>query len=235
MVEAMPLLQCNRCGHLKIAKMKHPSDMPPYSCFFFLLFISFWVTGVQSFSLVQTSKSPLVLVKDNTEIFCTLRNQNMDQIGVYWYRQTAKTADELEFVVFSSILNKVRYGSLFSERVSVARENFRNTFTLKIKNVEFTDSGVYYCMVENAGKVAFGNGTSLQVVETLPTTAAPKTKTKKKPCKCKKSQTPSPVICSAVIWAPLAGFALILIIVLGATVSYTKRIYRRTRQFYRKQ
>ncbi|OCT99209.1 T-cell surface glycoprotein CD8 beta chain [Xenopus laevis] len=217
--------------------MKHPSDMSPHSCCFLLLIIiiSFWGTGVQSFSLVQTSKSPLVLLKENTEMFCTMKNQNIDQIGVYWYKQTSATADKLEFVVFSHILNKIRYGSLFSsERISVARENFRNTFTLKIKNLEFSDSGVYYCMVENAGKVAFGNGTSLQVVETLPTTAAPTTTTKRKPCKCKKPQTPSPVICSAVVWAPLAGFALILVIVLGVTVSYTKRIYRRTQQFYRK-
>ncbi|XP_031750941.1 T-cell surface glycoprotein CD8 beta chain [Xenopus tropicalis] len=215
--------------------MKHPSDMAPYSCCFLL--ISFCVTGVQAFSLLQTSKSPFVLVKESTEISCTLKSHNMDQIGVYWYRQTAVTTGDLEFVIFSSILNKVTYGPNFSsERVSVTRENFRNTFTLKMKSLQLSDSGVYYCMVENAGRVAFGNGTSLQVVETLPTTAA--TTTMRKPCKCKKPQNPkisSPVMCSTVIWAPLAGFALILVIVLGATISYTKRIYRRTRHFYRKQ
>ncbi|MEE6462797.1 hypothetical protein FKM82_001703 [Ascaphus truei] len=216
--------------------MKSPRHS--FACSCCILLISICVTGTHSFAtLIQMSKSPLSLVRNNTEITCTMKGHFIQQMGVFWYRQTNKSAD-MQFIMSATVM-KSSYGSGFStERFSASRDTFQNTFTLKISYLEPSDSGIYYCMVEKAAKIIFGNGTILHVVHSLP--SMEKTTQQMPPCKCR-LQTQAPthftpgVACSAAVWAPLVGCALILLISLAVCILHTRRIYRRSRHHFRKQ
>ncbi|KAM4053811.1 T-cell surface glycoprotein CD8 beta chain [Anomaloglossus baeobatrachus] len=212
-------------------------------CFFL---IGFFVTGVNSLSaLLSQSPSPMIqLVNQAVEISCTVKEESMENLGLYWLRKTERD-EELEFIISStSQLGKASYGHKISpDKFKMKRTQFQNYFTLSIANLDHTDSGVYYCMTATSIKqeYVFGNGTILSVVDFLPTTTIkPKTTKKKqqnvKKCKCKKiSTTPvAGVSCSAVIWAPLSGLALMLMIGLYLLTSHTYRVYRRTYMYFRK-
>ncbi|XP_075044668.1 T-cell surface glycoprotein CD8 beta chain-like [Mixophyes fleayi] len=218
------------------AKMKHPALSWLCLCCWFLL-ISFCVTEIPKFgtTLSQTPVSTIELVNNNIEISCTIKGESMDNLRLFWYRETNKKGD-LEFIVSATTsMDRFSYGTNISEsRFSIRRVKFQNYFTLKIMNLKFSDIGVYYCMAEMASKVSFGDGTRLSVVETLPTTIQPMTK--KTLCKCTKapSSKSKKSGCSEAIWAPLLACAVILLIGLYLLVSYTYRVYRRSHIYFRK-
>ncbi|XP_063808125.1 T-cell surface glycoprotein CD8 beta chain [Pseudophryne corroboree] len=218
--------------------MKHPSPGWFCSSCCFLL-ISFCVTEIRTFSttLTQTPVSITELVDKDIEISCSIKGENIDNLRLYWYRKSNQKGD-LEFVTSApNSLDKFSYGgNIDQSRFLIRRVNFQNLFTLKITKLNFSDNGDYFCMAEQASKWAFGDGTKLSVVETLPTTVKP---TSKKPqCRCKKQNTPklktSGLVCSYAIWVPLAGGAVILLIGLYFLLSHTHRVYRRTHKYFRK-
>ncbi|XP_077135470.1 T-cell surface glycoprotein CD8 beta chain [Ranitomeya variabilis] len=210
-----------------------------------LFLIGFCVTGVHSLSaLLSQSPSPMIqLVNQVVEISCTVKEVSMESLGLYWYRKLENNED-LEFIVSStSQLGKASYGNKMKpEKFKMKRTQFQDYFTLIIANLDHSDSGVYYCMAGTSLKLeyVFGNGTWLRVVDSLPTTIKPKTTKKKqenvKKCKCKKiSKTSLPgVSCSTVVWAPLSGLALVLLIGLYFLALHTYRVYRRTYMYFRK-
>ncbi|XP_073519018.1 T-cell surface glycoprotein CD8 beta chain [Phyllobates terribilis] len=211
-----------------------------------LFLIGFYVAGVHSLSaLLSQSPSVIQLVNQAVEISCTVKGVSMEHLGLYWYRKLEKNED-LEFIVSStSQLGKASYGNqmMTPEKFKIKRTQFQDYFTLNIANLDHSDSGVYYCMAGTSLKLeyVFGNGTRLTVVDSLPTTTMmPKTTKKKqenvKKCKCRKiSKTSLPgVSCSAVVWAPLSGLALMLLIGLYLLASHTYRVYRRTYMYFRK-
>ncbi|XP_069832472.1 T-cell surface glycoprotein CD8 beta chain isoform X2 [Dendropsophus ebraccatus] len=161
----------------------------------------------------------------------------MENLEVYWYRKTKKSGD-MEFIVGArSSLGKPSYGTNIDEnKFALGRKPYDLSFTLSITNLNYSDGGDYYCMAGTSLKYIFGEGTKLTVVDSLPTTVKPATK--RPPCKCKKLKFPKtsrPVVnCSAVIWAPLAGLALMLLIGLYFLASHTYRVYKRTYMYFRK-
>ncbi|XP_040275208.1 T-cell surface glycoprotein CD8 beta chain [Bufo bufo] len=219
--------------------MKQPGLRVSCSTYYFF-FIGFYITGVNTLSatLSQTPSSPIRLVNEAVEICCTVKGETIGQLGLYWYRRTKKNGD-LEFIVSApSQLEKYFYGTNINEKKFLMRRaSFHGShFTLQITGLDHSDSGVYYCMAAASVKYTFGNGTKLTVVDSLPTTVKPATK--KPPCKCKKQNisktSPPGVSCSPVIWAPLAGVALMLLIGLYLLASHTYRVYRRTYMYFRK-
>ncbi|KAM3936563.1 T-cell surface glycoprotein CD8 beta chain [Leptodactylus fuscus] len=188
--------------------------------------------------LSQIPESSTQLVNQTFEISCTVKGESMDNLGLYWYRKTEKSED-LEFIVSAPTqLEKYSYGTnIIQKKFTMRRAYFQSYFTLKITDLEYSDSGVYYCMaVKTVNTYTFGNGTRLTVVDTLPTTVKPTTM--KPPCKCKKPKPSKPssagVRCNVVIWAPLSGLALILLIGIYLLASHTYRVYRRTHMYFRK-
>ncbi|CAN2388396.1 hypothetical protein PRIEUP_LOCUS16342 [Pristimantis euphronides] len=205
-------------------------------CFFL---IGFYVTGVHPFSvtLTQDPTSMIELVNQTIEISCTIKGQSMDKLGLYWYRKTKKNGDSEFIISATSQLDKFVYGTnIIQKKFTIRRVFIRGLFTLNITKLDHSDNGVYYCMAGEFDKYAFGDGTKLAVVDSLPTTIKPTTK--KPPIKCKKSKIPktsSPgVSCSLVIWVPLAGLAVILLIGLYLLASHTYRVYKRTYMYFRK-
>lgn len=161
----------------------------------------------------------------------------MEKLGLYWYRQTEKNGG-MEFIVSApSQLAKFSYGSgIDQNKFIMKRPSIQSYFTLMITRLEYSDSGVYYCMAGASLTYTFGEGTHLAVVNSLPTTVKPTTT--KPPNKSKKQKTsktsPPGVSCSAVVWAPLTGLALGLLIGLYLLASHTYRVYRRTHMYFRK-
>ncbi|KAG9479472.1 hypothetical protein GDO78_011489 [Eleutherodactylus coqui] len=200
-------------------------------CFFL---ISFYVTGANAFSvkLSQAPASMIQLIDQTVEISCTIKDVSMDKLRLYWYRKTEKNEDT-EFIISSTgQIEKFFYGTnIIQKKFTIKRVAFKGDFILNITNLDHSDNGIYYCMVGESLKFAFGNGTKLTVVDSLPTTVKPTTT--KPPCKCKKLKIPKTslpgVNCSLVIWAPLAGLALLLLIGLYLLASHTYR----SRNFYR--
>ncbi|KAM5191439.1 T-cell surface glycoprotein CD8 beta chain [Mantella aurantiaca] len=190
-----------------------------------------------SVTLTQAPGFPFALINKETEIKCEVKGASMDNLRISWYRETSREGN-LEFLVCATFSPKesYTYGSFIQNRLEMKKNTFPISSIMKIKDLQYSDSGVYYCMVDIKQKLTFGNGTFLTVVETLPTTAPPTTR--KPPCKCKKSKTskaqhPS-LSCSPVIWAPVAGFVVILIIGFYFLASYTYRVFRRTHMYFRK-
>ncbi|XP_053314140.1 T-cell surface glycoprotein CD8 beta chain-like [Spea bombifrons] len=216
--------------------MKHLRDIILHSCF---LLLSLRVPEISSFTFLNQSTSIVALVNSHVEISCSMKNHAIDQLGVFWYRETNKTAN-MEFIVFATVLNKHTYNHDFvQERFSVARDYFHRVFTLKIKQVQLSDSGVYYCMVQKAAQIFFGSGTTLQIVSVLPTvTPTQGTTSKRLNERQGKSRVPKSneqgIKCSPVIWGSLAGGALLLTVFLVACILHTYRVYRRSRLFFRK-
>ncbi|XP_056407530.1 T-cell surface glycoprotein CD8 beta chain isoform X2 [Hyla sarda] len=161
----------------------------------------------------------------------------MERLELFWYRKTEKNGS-MEFIISAKgSIGKKFYGTKINPgKFTVKNDDLQSKSTLGIKNLGYSDTGTYYCMAGTSMKYTFGDGTILTVVDFLPTTAKPATK--KPPCKCKKQKTaktsPPGVSCSVVIWAPLAGLALMLLIGQYLLASHTYRVYRRTHVYFRK-
>ncbi|XP_077334111.1 T-cell surface glycoprotein CD8 beta chain isoform X2 [Lithobates pipiens] len=208
-------------------------------CWFFFL-ISFCVTGTstQNVTLTQAPGFTFALVNKEIELKCEVKGTTTDNLRVYWHRETSKNR-QLEFLICATFGPKDNYlyGAFSQNRVDMKKNNFPTiSSTMKIKDLQHSDSGAYFCMVDMGQKLTFGNGTYLTVVETLPTTAPPTTQKPKCNCgkrKISKESRPG-LFCSPIIWAPVAGFAVILMIGLYFLASHTYRVYRRTHMYFRK-
>uniref|UniRef100_A0A8C5M7P9 Ig-like domain-containing protein n=1 Tax=Leptobrachium leishanense TaxID=445787 RepID=A0A8C5M7P9_9ANUR len=164
--------------------MKHPTK--GLLCNTCLFLISFCVTGTHCFvNVVQTPASTFNLENSQTEIACVIKSRSIDQLMVFWYRKPT-ASDEPEFIVSSTARNKNAYNEDLRnrERFNTSRDHFQRSFILKITKLEYSDTGVYYCMVEEALKMAIGTGTTLNVVDKFPTVAPTLKTTTRMPCKC---------------------------------------------------
>ncbi|XP_072262716.1 T-cell surface glycoprotein CD8 beta chain [Pyxicephalus adspersus] len=213
-------------------------NQPCNICWFYIL-VFFCVTDTYAndVTLIQAPGFVLELVNKEIELKCELKGKTTDNLRICWYREIPRNTN-LEFLVCGVFGPKESYifGNATQSRINMKKNNFPLSSIMKIKDVQQSDSGFYYCMVDITQQLTFGSGTLLTVVETLPTTFP--IPTRKPPCKCKKPNSPKvppPVlICSPVIWAPVAGFAVILMIGLYFLVSHTYRVYRRTHMYFRK-
>ncbi|XP_040191390.1 T-cell surface glycoprotein CD8 beta chain-like [Rana temporaria] len=219
--------------------MKQLGLNQPCNICWFVFLISFCVTGTstQSVNLTQAPGFPIALITKEIEIKCEVKGTTTDNLRVCWYRETSKK-EQLEFLVCTTFGPKesYTYGIFSQSRLDMKKNNFPISYTMKIKDLQHSDSGAYFCMVDMGQKLSFGNGTYLTVVETLPTTAPPTTQKPK--CNCRKrkisKESPPGLSCSPVIWAPVAGFAVTLMIGLYFLASHTYRVYKRTHMYFRK-
>ncbi|NP_001166348.1 T-cell surface glycoprotein CD8 beta chain precursor [Cavia porcellus] len=159
---------------------------------------------------------------------------------LYWLRQRGAPSPDShhEFLASGDFSNNIVYGrGMTSEMLTLSRLSTR--FTLSLKHVKPEDSGVYFCMTIGHPELTFGMGTNLSVVDVLPTTAQPTTKTTPKKKKC---QPPSPgpqkgLHCSLVTLGLLVASALLLLLSLVVAVHlYCLRRRARLRfikQFYK--
>ncbi|XP_068131361.1 T-cell surface glycoprotein CD8 beta chain [Hyperolius riggenbachi] len=206
-------------------------------CWCFLL-ISFCVTGNPSYNVIltQTPGSVTQLVSKEMNITCNVKGETLDRLRPCWCKRKEEDG-KLEFIVCTTgAKGDLKFYDDNQSKFSMKTNTFPASITLMIKDLQFSDSGTYFCIVEKTPMYIYGNGTKLRVVETLPTTVPPPTT--KPPCTCKKPKTskrpqPGPA-CSPVIWAPISGFAVILLIGLYFLVSQTYRVYRRTHMYFRK-
>ncbi|XP_006111677.2 T-cell surface glycoprotein CD8 beta chain [Pelodiscus sinensis] len=206
------------------------------------LYLVLHIAGCQKTPILfQTPGHIIALNNSTTEIFCTMKSEQLSQLGVYWYRWSQKSQD-FQYILYATVLNKHTHGNDIDKgRFTVTKESFRNSQTLRISRLQHLDAGTYYCTVSYNSKLLIGNGTELTIVDVLPTTTKPTEKTPppKKPSGCRSSGTASVKrkgsSCSGFIWAPLGACAVILLVSLVGVIYRFQRLRRRMRLQFRKQ
>ncbi|XP_005385443.1 PREDICTED: T-cell surface glycoprotein CD8 beta chain [Chinchilla lanigera] len=164
---------------------------------------------------------------------------------IYWLRQRQAPSEDShhEFLASQEYLGNVTYGEAVTPRtLTLTRSGAR--VTLNLKHTKPEDSGIYFCMTIGSPELIFGRGTTLSVVDVLPTTAQPTQKLPpgKLPPGKKKCQPPSPrtqkgLRCGHVTLSLLVASVLLLLLSLAVAVHlYCLRRRARLRfikQFYK--
>ncbi|XP_053886812.1 T-cell surface glycoprotein CD8 beta chain [Malaclemys terrapin pileata] len=205
------------------------------------LYLSLHITGCQKPPLIYQTPPRIVALNGSTmELVCTLKNDQLTQSGIYWYRWS-KESQDYQYVLFSSVFQKRTISNnIDKDRFDVSKASSGNSYTLKISKLQHLDAGTYYCAVSHSSELLFGNGTELSVVDFLPSTEKPTEKTlpPAKP-RCKTSNiTPAKMkgsSCSSFIWAPLVACAVILLLSLVVAIRRFQRLRRRLRLHFKKQ
>ncbi|NXG16531.1 CD8A protein, partial [Grallaria varia] len=156
--------------------------------------------------------------------------------GAFWVRQDK--SGTLHFIVFISSISRATFerSQRTSTRFEASKDN--KLYRLVVKSFTQHDEGNYFCLVNINQMLSFSRGLPafLPVTTTVaPTTTGPTTRrgiTKKDPF----PKTPDPetsteeelnFICDIVIWAPLAGTCLLLLIALAITIMLCRQTRRR--------
>ncbi|NWR36980.1 CD8A protein, partial [Tachuris rubrigastra] len=156
--------------------------------------------------------------------------------GMFWVRQD--TNGTLHFIVFISSLSRVTFEG--NQRTSTRFEASKGNafYQLVVKSFTQQDEGNYFCLMNINQMLYFSNGLPafFPVTTTVaPTTTRPTTRhdiTKKDPF----LETPDPeagtkkelnFFCDIVIWVPLSGTCILLLIALAITTVLCRR---KTRQ-----
>uniref|UniRef100_H3ADJ7 Ig-like domain-containing protein n=1 Tax=Latimeria chalumnae TaxID=7897 RepID=H3ADJ7_LATCH len=135
-----------------------------------------------SLALIQTPSSVLALKDSPAQLTCAMKQNSMDHLGVFWYRQP-EGSQEFQFILHATPMNRYTHGENFKDRFNVVRDAFRGSYTLSITSVQLSDNGTYYCVISHTFTLAFGNGTQLNVVNSLPPPPKPTVKPLQKPVK----------------------------------------------------
>ncbi|XP_060043354.1 T-cell surface glycoprotein CD8 beta chain [Erinaceus europaeus] len=199
------------------------------------------VRGFKSFHgssgvYLQKPKSIKVQTHGIVILYCDVQNIPTNT-RIYWLRQRQAPSQNSthEFLAYWDIQNKVVCGKGVEQKsISIILD--RGWSTLNLTSVKPEDSGIYFCMTIGSPKLSFGTGTHLSVVDVLPTTAQPTTKSipKKKACRKVTSETKKGLPCSSVTFGLLlAGVLLLLLLLAVAIHQYCLR--RRARLHFIKQ
>ncbi|XP_004642843.2 T-cell surface glycoprotein CD8 beta chain [Octodon degus] len=201
------------------------------------------LAALQGSSHHQQTPSSLVLqTNQEATMDCEVKGP-LNNVRIYWLRQRQAPGKDsyYEFLVSEDLNKNTAYGKNVTPGTLTLSWSSRGTtrFILSLKHTKPEDSGVYFCMTMGSPELNFGTGTSLSVVDVLPTTAQP---TKKTTPKKKKCQPPSPgtqkgLRCGLITLSLLVGGALLLLLSLAVAVHlYCLRRRARLRfikQFYR--
>ncbi|NXG63139.1 CD8A protein, partial [Hemiprocne comata] len=151
-----------------------------------------------------------------------------DDTGVFWVRQD--TSGTLYFIAFISSLSRTTFNG--EERTSTRFEARKDgkIYQLVVKSFTPQDEGRYFCFMISNQKLYFSSGQPAFFSATTTvahTTAAPTTQsgiTQKDPCL--KSPDPDTSkeevlnhFCNILIWVPLSGACLLLLIALAITIT----------------
>uniref|UniRef100_A0A8C4X5Q0 Ig-like domain-containing protein n=1 Tax=Erpetoichthys calabaricus TaxID=27687 RepID=A0A8C4X5Q0_ERPCA len=118
-------------------------------------------------STVQVNQSPssiIVAQMKSVEINC---QQSTSNAYMYWYRQ--KGTRGLQLVIFSPFMSSPEYGDNIPKRFNITRTDMTK-ITLKIENVQMSDTGFYLCFFGNLSALCsdiryFGPGTKVTVLQ----------------------------------------------------------------------
>ncbi|EPQ02816.1 T-cell surface glycoprotein CD8 beta chain [Myotis brandtii] len=130
------------------------------------------------------------VAQTNTEVKLVCEAKASQNLRIYWLRQrqAPSTDSHYEFLAFGDSKTAVYGKDVKQEKLNVSQVATQSVLTLR--SVQPTDSGVYFCMTIGSPELTFGKGTQLTVVDVLPTTAKPTTKSTPKKIRCR---PPSPV------------------------------------------
>uniref|UniRef100_A0A674I562 Ig-like domain-containing protein n=1 Tax=Terrapene triunguis TaxID=2587831 RepID=A0A674I562_9SAUR len=113
--------------------------------------------------IFQTPPRIVALNNSTMELVCALKNDQLTQSGIYWYRWSKKSQD-FQYVLFSSVFQKRTISNnIDKDRFDVSKASSGNSYTLKISKLQRLDAGTYYCAVSHSSELLFGNGTELSV------------------------------------------------------------------------
>uniref|UniRef100_A0A0P6IZN6 T-cell surface glycoprotein CD8 beta chain n=1 Tax=Heterocephalus glaber TaxID=10181 RepID=A0A0P6IZN6_HETGA len=187
----------------------------------------------------QTPGSLMVQTNQKVTMTCETKT-SLSNKRIYWLRQRQAHSKDShhEFLVSEDFSKNITYGRGVTQRtLALLRSTTR--FTLSLMHVKPEDSGVYFCMTMGAPELIFVTGTSLSVVDVLPTTAQPTKKTapKKRVCPSSSPGTRQGLHCGLVTLSLLVASFLLLLLSLAVAVHlYCLRRRARLRfikQFYK--
>ncbi|XP_038608142.1 T-cell surface glycoprotein CD8 beta chain-like isoform X2 [Tachyglossus aculeatus] len=191
-------------------------------------------------TLQQTPEYVMLLPDSDVTITCEMKHSTETKT-IYWFRQSQLPCVDgrKQFVASYSGLGSVTYGNgSMQARVTVSKEQSRNAYTLELRKVKFSDSGVYFCSAIQAPALIFGRGTNLRVVDVLPTTVNPTRKEESPKRRCRRPHKNTPgqngLSCSTRFMALLVGCLLFLLVSLAATI-HLHRSQRRSQLYFAKQ
>ncbi|KAG3267959.1 CD8b molecule [Ictidomys tridecemlineatus] len=159
------------------------------------------------------------------------------QVRVFWLRQPQPPSEHSWYQFLASWYPQkgTTYGEAVAKEKLTPFSNATGHF-LNLTSVRPADSGVYFCMTVGAPELTFGKGTRLSVVDALPTTAKPTSKSvpKKRTCQRPKLTAQKGLPCGIVTLSLLVAGILILLVSLGVAV-HLYCLQRRTRLRFIKQ
>ncbi|XP_059516701.1 T-cell surface glycoprotein CD8 beta chain [Myotis daubentonii] len=200
-----------------------------------LLLLAVQLAALHGSSVLQQTPGKKV-AQTNTEVKLVCEAKTSQNLRIYWLRQRqAPSMDShYEFLAFGDSRTPVYGKDVKPEKLNVSLAATQSVLTLR--SVQPADSGVYFCMTIGSPELTFGKGTQLTVVDVLPTTAKPTTKSTPKKIRCRR---PSPVTrkgppCGPLTLGLLVTGAVILLVSLGVAIHlYCQR--RRARIRFMKQ
>ncbi|XP_043559503.1 T-cell surface glycoprotein CD8 alpha chain isoform X1 [Chiloscyllium plagiosum] len=193
-------------------------------------------TQLISTVLPLLSENKVVKKGGIADVMCSL---NADE-GVYWFQQPQ--GSKPKFLLYVTGAGKVK-ALTESDKYNAAKSSTKVSLT--VKNFQKEDAGKYYCFMVKNMAMRFGDGIELYFEEvkttpkptTVPSTtqAKPTTQDSKGSTQCHSTQrgtrqgnTEVPMSCHLIIWAPLTGAAVLLLLALTCvSIAYCRRPRRR--------
>ncbi|GCC38681.1 immunoglobulin lambda-1 light chain-like [Chiloscyllium punctatum] len=122
-------------------------------------------TSVSPNPVLLQPESAFVSPGTSVSLSCTVKNRDISDRWLRWYRQRPGMTPEWILTHKSTNDGGALFrGSEITDRFTHSRNDPKNTVTLTINNVELKDSAVYYCSIY-ANAMFLGNGTELHMID----------------------------------------------------------------------
>ncbi|KAF7477313.1 Hypothetical predicted protein [Marmota monax] len=164
------------------------------------LFLAAQLAALHGGSAFQQTPGFTVALTHQVVTLSCKTTTSLSQVRVFWLRQPQLPSEHswYQFLASWHPPKETTYGEAVAKEKLTPFSNATGHF-LNLTNVRPADSGVYFCMTVGAPELTFGKGTRLSVVDALPTTAQPTSKSipKKRTCQrpkltAQKGESPSP-------------------------------------------
>ncbi|XP_016057259.1 PREDICTED: T-cell surface glycoprotein CD8 beta chain isoform X1 [Miniopterus natalensis] len=190
--------------------------------------------GISAFQ--PTSEDRTVQTNTNVLLSCEARTITAN-MPIYWlrWRRDLSMDSHYEFLAcWDPTKLTTVYGKDMEQKLNVSQRATQSAVTLR--RVKPADSGVYLCMTVGTPELSFWKRIQLSVVDVLPTTAQPTTKSTPKKIRCRSPSlvTPKGPPCGPLILGLLLTGTLILLVSLGVAI-HICCLRRRARLRFMKQ